>query len=121
MNCKDTDIDSWPESWAGLPQDALYGKQVLPYMKAFIQFLKQENLSVKTVNHHIDALWVLGGKIIDKLDGEEKNQAIEPLKLLLELVDEDGGPLLGIGEEQALFDRTCKKFYRFLKDNFNLC
>ena len=118
MNYKDTDIDSWPASWAGLLEDALYGKQVLPYMKAFIQFLKRENLSVKTVNHHIDALWVLGGKIIDKLDGEEKNKSIEPLKLLLELIDEEGGPLLDIGEEQASFDRTCKKFYRFLKDTY---
>jgi hypothetical protein len=66
MQYKDTDIDTWPKSWAGLPEDVVYGKQVLPYMKKFIEFLKQENLSVKTVNRHIDALWALGGKIIDK-------------------------------------------------------
>lgn len=112
---KDTNIDNWPQSWAGLPEDVLYGNQVLPHMKEFIQFLKQEDLSIKTVNRHIDALWALGGKIIDRLDDEEKNRTKEPLQLLLELIDEDGGPLIDFSEEQASFDRTCKKFYKFLK------
>ena len=120
MQYKDTDIDNWPKSWAGLPEDILYGTQVLPCMKEFIAFLKQENLSVTTVNRHIDALWALGGKIIDKLNDEEKNRIKEPLKLLLELIDEDGGPLIDFREEQALFDRTCKKFYKFLKGKYTL-
>jgi len=115
MQYKDTDIDNWPQSWARLPEDVLYGIQVLPYMKEFIKFLKREDLTIKTVNRHIDALWALGGKIIDKVDDEEKNRTKEPLKLLLELIDEEGGPLIDFREEQASFDRTCKKFYKFLK------
>jgi len=115
MQYKDTDIDNWPQSWARLPEDVLYGIQVLPYMKEFIKFLKRDDLTIKTVNRHIDALWALGGKIIDKVDDEEKNRTKEPLKLLLELIDEEGGPLIDFREEQASFDRTCKKFYKFLK------
>lgn len=118
MRYKDTDIENWPKSWAGLPEDVLYGKQVLPYMKEFIAFLKQENFSVTTVNRHIDALWMLGGKIIDKINDEEKNRIKEPLKLLLELIDEDGGPFIDFRDEQVLFDRTCKKFYKFLKGKY---
>jgi 2-hydroxy-3-keto-5-methylthiopentenyl-1-phosphate phosphatase len=115
MQYKDTDIDNWPQSWARLPEDVLYGIQVLPYMKEFIKFLKRDDLTIKTVNRHIDALWALGGKIIDKVNDEEKNRTKKPLKLLLELIDEEGGPLIDFREEQASFDRTCKKFYKFLK------
>jgi len=120
MKYKDADIDNWPQSWAGFSEDVLYGKQVLPYMKEFIAFLKQKNLSVKTVNSHIDELWMLGGKIIDAIDDEKKNRDMDPLKLIFMLIDDEGGPLLDASGNQASFDRTCKKFNRFLKDKFLL-
>jgi len=121
MKYKDTDIKNWPKSWAGLPEDIIYGKQILPYMKEFIGFLKKKDLSVKTVNRHIDALWALGGKIIDALqyEYERKNGDKDPLKLILTLIDEEGGPLMDGSGDQTSFDRTCKKFYRFLKDRYS--
>ena len=118
MKYKDTDINKWPASWAIFPEDVRYGKQILSYMKEFIESLKWKDLSVKTVNCHIDALWVLGGKIIDELNNEEKNRRKKPLKLILEMINEEGGPLMDCSEDQAAFDRTCKKFYRFLQDTF---
>jgi len=120
MKYKDADIDNWPQSWAGLPDDMSYGKQVLPYMKELIAFLKEKNLSVKTVNSHIDELWMLGGTIVDALHDEEKNRGMEPLKLIFALIDDEGGPLLNERRNQASFDGTCKKFYRFLRDNYKL-
>ena len=36
MKYKDTDVDEWPASWAVFPEDVRYGKQILPYMKEFI-------------------------------------------------------------------------------------
>ena len=89
MKYKDTDIDEWPASWAVFPEDVRYGKQVLPDMKGFIESLKRKELSKKTVNRYIDALWLLGGKIIDAVNNEEKNRTKEPVKLLLEMIDED--------------------------------
>jgi hypothetical protein len=118
MKYKDTDIDEWPASWAVFPEDVRYGKQILPDMKGFIESLKRKELSVKTVNRYIDALWLLGGKIIDAVNNEEKNRTKEPVKLLLEMIDEEGGPLMDCSEDQAAFDRTCKKFYRFLQDTY---
>jgi hypothetical protein len=38
-------------------------------------------------------------------------------QVLLDLVDDDGGPLLSHGQsetEQRSFDATCRKFFRFL-------
>ena len=87
-------------------------------MKEFIESLKRKELSVKTVNRYIDALQALGGKIIDAVNDEEKNRTKEPQKLLLEMIDEEGGPLMDCSEDQAAFDRTRKKFYRFLHDTF---
>jgi len=120
MKYKDADIDNSPQSWAGVPDDVLYGKQVLPYLKEFIAFLKQKNLSVKTVNSHIDELWALGATIVDALHADKKNRDTEPVKLIFTLIDDEGGPLLDASENQASFDRTCKKFYRFLRDKYRL-
>jgi hypothetical protein len=118
MKYKDADIDSWPKSWAGVPDDVLYGKQVLPYMTEFIAALKQKNLSVTTVNSHIDELWMLGGKIVDAVHADKKNRDTEPLQLIFSLIDDEGGPLLDEEGEQPSFDRTCKKFYRFLRAKY---
>jgi hypothetical protein len=111
---KDTDVDEQPASWAVFPGDVRYGKQILRDKRGFIESLKRKELSVKTVNRYIDALWLLGGKIIDAANNEEKNRTKEPLNLLLEMIDEEGGPLMDCSEDQAAFDRTCKKIYRFL-------
>ena len=119
MKYKDADMENWPHSWAGVADDVHYGKQVLPYMKDFIAFLKQRNLSIKTVNSHIDELWALGGTIVDAVHADKKNRGMEPLKLIFMLIDDEGGPLLDARGNQASFDRTCKKFYLFLRAQRN--
>lgn len=120
MKYKDSDIVGWPRSWAGDADDVAYGEKVLPYMKEFIAGLKQKNLTIATVNSYIDDLWALGGKVVEALHDDEKNKAAEPVHVMYALIDAEGGPLLDAEQEQASFDRTCKKFYRFLKDRYKL-
>jgi len=74
------------------------------------------DLSPKTIQKHVDNLWVLGGVIIRDLNQTPSLRKLPVERLLSDLI-EDGGPLLYHGdseEQQSSFESTCKKFRRFL-------
>ena len=85
--------------------------------KPFLRHLLSLRLSRKTLRQHRDNIWVLGGEIISRLqmDSDLRRRPIE--QVVLDLVGDDGGPLLSHGQseaEQRSFDATCRKLFRFL-------
>lgn len=111
------DLDQWPGSWAYEPRDIPYGLRAVECVKPFLRELLALPLSHKTLRKHRDNIWVLGGEVIRQLqmDSGLRRRPIE--QLLLNLIGDDGGPLLSHGQseaEQRSFDATCRKLFRFL-------
>lgn len=118
MKTKDDKINEWPRSWQGVKEDIPYGQEIIKYMLPFIDKMKNKGLSIKTINKHIDNLWLLGGNIIKELNDYEENREFPALKMILNSIDSNEGPLIHDFTElqQDEFDSTCRKFYKFLKN-----
>ena len=111
------DLDQWPRSWGYEARDIPAGQQIVHCFVPFLRHLLSLPLSRKTLRQHRDNIWVLGGKIVRRLqmDSSLRRRPIEPV--IRDLVDDDGGPLLSHAQseaEQRSFDATCRKFFRFL-------
>jgi hypothetical protein len=78
-----------------------------------------ETRSPRTVKIHKDNLWLLGGYTIDRINRNEAHRNTEPCLFLTTFIDSWDGPVIHdlSEQEQRSFDRTCKKFYRYLVDN----
>lgn len=100
----------------GLEKDLPPGEQILACLRPFIEHLASSALSPKTIRHHVDNLWVLGGEIIRDLHYDPSLRKLAAERLLRDAVHEDGGPLVhnGSEEQQRSFDSTCRKLHRFL-------
>ncbi len=110
-------LDSWPQSWMGLEEDLLPGRQLLTIFRPFLEHLVTSNLSPKTIQRHVDNLWALGGEFIRDLHYDPPQRKKRVKQVLLKMI-EYGGPLLYHGgeAEQRSFDSTCRKFRRFLDE-----
>ena len=119
MNFKDSDIDNWPKTWACSRDDIEYGKGIVKLFCPFINSLIESDLSRKTINSHIDNLWVLGGFLIKQINCYEEDKKKEPLLLIPMHINEFEGPtIFDLSEyEQESFDRTCRKYYSYLVKN----
>jgi hypothetical protein len=111
------DLDQWPGSWAYEKRDIPPGLRIVECFKPFLRELLARSLSRPTLRRHRDNIWVLGGEAISRLqmDSGLRRRPIE--QAVLELIGDDGGPLLSHGEsetEQRSFDATCRKLFRFL-------
>jgi hypothetical protein len=87
--------------------------------RPFLRELLNSPLSRTTLRRHRDNIWALGGEVIRRvqMDSGLRRRPIE--QVILNLIDNDGGPLLSHGEaeaEQRSFDATCRKLFRFLTD-----
>ena len=74
------------------------------------------NLSPKTIQKHVDNMWVLGGELITELNYTPSLRKAPVEKVLANLI-KDGGPILHHGdseEQQRSFESTCRKLWRFL-------
>jgi len=111
-------ISEWPNSWAGVKEDVEYGQELIKLMKPFIEELLNSSYSYKTIKNHIDNLWILGGFIIKHINSYKEDRNIEPHFLLTRFIDSMEGPLIqDLSEpEQKNFDRTCRKFYKYLTE-----
>lgn len=107
----------------GTDEDLAIGEALLGLFTPFIESLIKDGLSVKTITNHMGNLSVLGGEIIRRLnDVDEENRKLTPRKLLVEYIDDKGGPLVDHWnpndsiEEAHLksFDATCRKLYKFI-------
>jgi len=113
------DLENWPRSWMGLDKDRPPGERLLACFRPFIAHLASSSLSRKTIRRHVDNLWLLGGEIIRDLHEDPSLRKLAADRLLRDVVQADGGPLLyhGSEEEQRSFDSTCRKLHRFLSQS----
>src|SRR5450432_1636938 len=111
------DLDGWSRSWMGWEKDLPPGEQLVVCFRPFLEHLVSSDLSPKTIQNHVDNMWLLGGEIIRDLNETPslRNKPIE--QILSDVINEDGGPLIygaTSEEQQRSFDSTCRKFHRFL-------
>ena len=84
--------------------------------RPFLESLVSSELSPKTIQQHVDNVWLLGGEIIRDLNQDPSLCKVPADRLLHRVIGEDGGPLIhnGSEEEQSSLDSTCRKLHRFL-------
>jgi hypothetical protein len=101
----------------GLEKDLPPGEQLLVLFRPFLEHLAASDLSMKTIQKHVDNLWALGGEFIRDLHSESSRRKKPVEQVLLQMI-EYGGPLLYHGgeDQQRSFDSTCRKFRRFLSE-----
>jgi hypothetical protein len=109
------DLYGWPNSWMGLEKDLPPGEQLLRVFRPFLEHLAASSLSPKTIQKHVDNVWVLGGEFIRDLHNDPALRKKPVDRVLLKMI-EYGGPLLyhGCEDQQRSFDSTCKKLWKFL-------
>ena len=114
-----SEINRWPRSWAGTDEDVEYGRRIMELMKPFVRELLNSSYSSKTIKEHINNLWLLGGHIIKHVNHHEENGKQDPRFLLTRFIDSFDGPNISdlSGYEQKSFDRTCRKYYKYLVQN----
>ena len=115
--CRDCrGLEEWPERWMGVDEDLPPGRRLVESFMPFLVHLVESGLSKRTIQTHVDNMWVLGGEIIRDLNEDPSLRKVDAEKLIGNLVHEDGGPLIlhGWEDEQRSFDSTCRKFHRFL-------
>jgi hypothetical protein len=103
----------------GLEKDLAPGEQLVTLCRPFLEHLAMSNLSPKTIQKHVDNMWVLGGKLITELNYTPSLRKAPVEKVLTNLI-KDGGPLLRHGdseEQQRSFESTCRKLWRFLNQS----
>ena len=100
----------------GEEADLPAGRNLVEYFTPFLLDLAASGLSPKTIQRHVDNLWILGGEIIRDVNEEPPLRKVSAEQLVRSVIHEDGGPLIhnGSEDEQRSFDSTCRKFYRFL-------
>jgi hypothetical protein len=110
------DLQEWPERWMGEEKDLAPGRKLVAYFTPFLLDLAASGLSKKTIQRHVDNLWLLGGEIIRDVNEEPPLRKLSAERLVANAIHEYGGPLIHNGweDEQRSFDSTCRKFHRFL-------
>jgi hypothetical protein len=101
----------------GLEKDLQPGEQLLVLIRPFLEHLAASDLSPKTIQKHVDNIWVLGGEFIRGLHNDHSLRK-KPVDRVLSQMIEYGGPLLSHGgeDQQRSFDSTCRKLRRFLTE-----
>jgi hypothetical protein len=100
----------------GVEKDLPLGQRLVEYFIPFLLHLTESGLSKRTIQNHVDNIWLLGGEIIRDVNEDPHLRKVAAEKLVRDVIHEDGGPLIHNGweDEQRTFDSTCRKFYRFL-------
>ena len=109
------DLNGWPRAWMGLEKDLPPGEQLVTIFRPFLEHLAASNLSPKTIQKHVDNMWVLGGEFIRDLHYDPSLRKRPVGQAVFKMI-EHGGPLLyhGSEDQQRSFDSTCRKFGKFL-------
>ena len=102
----------------GLEKDIPPGERLIALFRPFLEYLAASDLAPKTIQRHVDNVWVLGGEFIRDLNYDPSLRK-KPVEVVLRrMIESDGGPLLYHGgeDEQRSFDSTCRKLRRFLTE-----
>jgi hypothetical protein len=111
------DLDQWPASWAYEARDIPPGLRMVECFKPFLREMLALSLSRPTLRRHRDNIWALGGEVIRRLQMDDGLRRRSIKQVVLDLIGDDGGPLLSHGQseaEQRSVDATCRKLFRFL-------
>ena len=104
----------------GWEKDLPPGEKLVACFRPFLEQLVSSDLAPKTIQKHVDNIWALGGEIIRDLN-ENPSLRKKPVEnVLLDLIDDDGGPLLNhcdSEDQQKSFDSTCRKLRRLLTES----
>jgi len=100
----------------GEEKDLPPGRRLVAYFLPFLVQLTESGLSKRTIQNHVDNMWLLGGEIIRDVNGEPRLRKSSAEQLVRGVIHEHGGPMIHNGweDEQRSFDSTCRKFYRFI-------
>ena len=77
----------------GLEKDLPPGEQLITLIRPFLEHLAMSDLSPKTIQKHVDNLWVLGGELITELNYTPSLRKAPVEKVLADMI-KDGGPIL---------------------------
>ena len=100
----------------GLEKDLPPGEQLVTLFRPFLEYLAASSLSPKTIQKHVDNMWVLGGEFITELNYTPSLRKAPVAKVLADMI-KDGGPFLHHGdseEQQRSFESTCRKLWKYL-------
>lgn len=110
-----TAIASWPTSWAGVDADLGPGHEIAAYMLKFMRHIERAGLTQRTLRHHLNNLWLVGGEMIRDLHDTPELRRKDVRKLLLGATDGGARVVLHLNEvEQRRLDATARRFHRFL-------
>lgn len=100
----------------GEEDDLLAGRKLIESFTPFLLHLAASGLTKKTIQRHVDNLWILGGEIIRDVNEQNSLRKVAPRQLIGNVISQHGGPLIhnGSEDEQRSFDSTCRKLHRFL-------
>ncbi len=110
-------MQAWPNDWVVDDDDdgdMHIGRRIVEQLTDFVRHLHASGLAASTIRRHVDHLHLLGGKLIHDRHYYDPPEAVPDL---IEIVEEEGGPLIDRGEctaAQRSFDATCRKLYKFL-------
>ena len=100
----------------GEEKDLPAGRKLVECFTPFLLELAASGLSKKTIQRHVDNLWILGGEIIRDLNEDPSLRKVAAARLITKVIHQHGGPRIHNGweDEQRSFDSTCRNFHRFL-------
>ena len=114
------DLNGWPRSWMGQEKDMPPGEKLVACFRPFLE-LAASDLSPKTIQKHVDNMWVLGGEFIRDLNETPSLRRKSIEEILDDRIDDEGGPLVYALEseesQQRSLDSTCRKLYLFLRQH----
>ena len=82
-------LNDWPRAWMGEEQDVPPGEKLVDCFRPFLEDLVAcGDLSPKTIQKHVDNLWVLGGEIIRDLYETPSLRKKNIEQILFNVIDE---------------------------------
>jgi hypothetical protein len=99
----------------GDERDLAPGQNIVECFTPFLLHMTGSGLSKKTIQNHVDNLWILGGEIIRDLQETPKLRK-KPINELIDTLLENDGPLLyhcDSDHQQNSFESTCRKLRRY--------
>lgn len=113
--CKD--IDEWPDNWAISDSDIRIGKAILEQFKLLLADRIQKGRAKTTINRYAGYLAALGGELISRINYDDCLRKLSARKLILEYVDENGGPLWRHAYDEldhSRYDSVCRALYKVI-------
>jgi hypothetical protein len=91
----------------GEEKDLPVGRHLVEYFIPFLLHLAESGLSKRTIQNHIDNMWLLGGEIIRDVNEEPRLRKKSAEQLVRNVISEDGGPLIHNVSLRRSSKQTC--------------